>query len=420
MRRALGIVIPFLLTCGVAGQAHALGGVVAPEGIEARIEASRSIVEIGAESTTISTQIDLAGASPAKVMWLIPAPNVIDPLQNGVSFGAFDGAAFEGIEAATAPHFDGVCDGMPTGETARSRVGAEIWGPADGSACRVFMANEVQDGNLATHVEGQGYVLGDAMTGAIAEMVDANFMFFACNVDPLPEGGSPSVTITLPGDGTGAELGLRPTGASAAPTVDFGLFVYSGGSTATNFPSFDVDFSAVEFTAPTMTNYLMRFDETVAPASTRATVTEFSGAEPDGDAGNLTRLRMRLSAAALGATSTVELRAGGEMADNTHEITGSNCGGTGAGGAGGADPMGGAGGGDAPTGGAPGGEGGAGGMGLPADTDAGAGGDDGAADGDDDGGGGCAATGAGGTAPLFLALLLFTGLRRRRTALRNA
>lgn len=385
-----------------SGQAFGLGTFVTDAGSGTALDASRTVFVRSADSVRMVTQVKYAG-TPGKLLWLIAIPNFTDPSEDGVVVAGAPQAALDALSTSTRPTFAGDCDGMPSGDVS-SNSQAESWGPTPNMALpsRIFPVQDLIDGDLAAYAADVGVTLDEAAQDVISTVIDQNNMLIAIRFDAAEVGVNkvdPIVSISFPLDaGDNIPLALYPTNtATPAGNADLAVFVLGGQRVRASLTTNELDFATVSFVSPSETNYLSAFDGFVGAVQTQMFITEqasgidgaFGEAALDGWIGESgatfqTRLRARISGAALRANKFISLRAMGMGAyGNEHTVTGYMC-------AGDEPDMGmveadmGAGG-DGGAGGGAGGEGGgAGGAGGGAEVDmgvtsGGGGGDDGCA-----------------------------------------
>ena len=107
-------------------ESSALGGVVTIEGEAATFDASRTFLVRGAETVQRVTQLRYDG-SPTAFAWVLPIPDA-NPDDGVVINTSFGQEAFDALEAATLPAFEGQCDGAPNGESTSFQF-RESFGP---------------------------------------------------------------------------------------------------------------------------------------------------------------------------------------------------------------------------------------------------------------------------------------------------
>lgn len=328
--------------CLTAGQAHALGALVGPDGTIS-ITASRALLVREADAVQLAIQIEYEG-TPAEALWLVALPNFNDPAAAGVVSSRFDAAAFDALEAASAPTFTGACDGTPNGETAEYRGPRFGVAPNDGLPTRFFTARDIDDGDLQTYAESLGLSLDAAAVAAIDDMVEKNFMFAAIRVSTAAldvNKIAPVVKLRWPREaGAESRVAYRPLGASAQSTAPVTIYTLAAGRMKTsNLNTAELDFEDVRFEGPGATDYTAAIDRAAAPQQSRMLLTEFAGPyagaeHPDLTAALaaggpfLTRLQARLTPPALRATPGVFSFAeqGAAPYDRAHVIEGSDCG----------------------------------------------------------------------------------------------
>lgn len=324
--------------------AHALGG-VAGQDAEATLSASRSVVIRSEGAVQLITQIKYDGA-PSAFAWVIPLPDA-NPDDGVVINTAFDQAALDDLEAATAPTFEGACDGAPNGERATFSF-RESFGPlpAQAPGQRIFRRAELEDAK--TYIgETLGYTLSDSLSAAMDAAADRNYMFAVVNV---PLGGvarvDPILSATYPTDGGNPQLSLRlaAAGLDSNSRADMLMWIFDTGRVRANLTTREVDFESVAFVSSLQTNYDAIFEDTVDALQSQALVVEYadevaSAGLDDATFGPLlegtgatwvTRLRARFQEPALrNNAATLSLRLDDEIAayGAAHTVTGSACGG---------------------------------------------------------------------------------------------
>ena len=414
-----------------SGSAFGLGTFITDAGSGTALDASRTAFVRSGDSLRMVSQVRYAG-SPTKLLWLIAIPNFNEPADDGVLVTRGEQAALDALATATRPTFEGVCDGMPSGNMGTAPQ-SDTWGPTPNMALpqRLFSVPDLIDGDLNAYAESLGVVIDEDAQTVIDTVIDQNFMLVTLSFDAAAVGVNkvdPVVDIVFPrAAGQDIPLALFPTNTAVpAGNADMVIFTLGGTRFNASLTTREIDFAEVSFVAPNETNYLPAFDALVGTRQTQMFITEqasgIDGAfgEPTldgwiGESGATfqTRLRARLSGPALRANKFITLAAGGQGPyASAHEVAGFMCGGD-------MPDMGMV---DADMGvdqtdmageGGEGGAGGAGGEGGGATADAGptepeGGGDD----------GGCSVSRADAPTPWFLlgALLLFPIRRRVRSA----
>ena len=329
-----------------SGSAFGLGTFISDTGSGTALDASRTAFVRSGDSLRMVSQVRYAG-SPAKLLWLIAIPNFNEPADDGVLVTRGEQAALDALATATRPSFDGVCDGMPSGNTATAPQ-SDTWGPTPNMALpqRLFSVPDLIDGDLNAYADSLGVMIdADAQT-VIDTVIDQNFMLITLHIDTAAIGVNkvdPVVDIVFPrAAGEEIPLALFPTN-TAVPAGNADLVIFTLGGTRFNasLTTRELEFADVSFVAPSETNYLAAFDAFVGTRQTQMFVTEqasgIDGAfgEPTldgwiGESGATfqTRLRARLSGPALRANKFISLTSGGMGAyANTHEVAGHMCGG---------------------------------------------------------------------------------------------
>lgn len=422
MRRLL---IALIVAC-LPASASALGALATADGTEASIDASRTVIIHGGESTQVITQIKYDGA-PSGFAWVLPIPDG-NPDEGVVINSGFGQGGLDALEAATRPTFEGACDETPNGETGEFLF-REAFGPQppESPGQRIFRRAEL-DAAKSYITDTLGYTLSDSLSGAMDAVADRNYMFVVLNV-PLGavERVDPIVSATYPAGDGNPQLSLRVSAADLGGNdrVDMLFWVVDRNRVRGNLTTRPVDFEPVSFVSPLDTNYDEVFEDTVDALQSQALVVEYA-AQVGGGFGDaeldalldgqawVTRLRARFQEAALrNNAATLSFRADDDPTEyaREHVITGSDCGGPPM------PDMGMMGEADMEVGEADMGMGDAPDMATGGDADGGADTDGGAADGGGDGGGGSCALSAGRTSTPFLISILFLlgfGALRRR------
>lgn len=328
------------------GQAWAFGTFIGPEGSTVPMNAARTLVVRGPDSVQLVSQVNYAG-NPTKLLWIIGIPNFNMPADDGVLVGTLPQSAFEELEELTTPRLEGVCEGAPTGQMAEARQRDTWTGTNMALPVRSFPVPEIEMGRLAQHAADFGVVIDEAAQAAIDGLVDQNFMVVAVRIDTAALGVNrvdPIVSIRYPlAAGEQIRTAIFPTNTvvPADGPVDFVWWTLGSQRMRSSLPTDELDFATVQFVTNAETNYTEALDAALAPRQTQAFIREFAGGVDGGfsDAGlegirqgavYLTRLRARLSGAALRATrmATPTLRDDGTTAyERAHAVTAFMCGG---------------------------------------------------------------------------------------------
>ncbi len=341
MRASLARVV--LAGCAAlwASSAAAQGGLVATQPVG--LEAARTIVVRHQDKVQLISQARYVG-TPEELVWLLAIPNFNDPNEDGVRVTAFGQPGFDELDQVTRPQIAGECDGEPNGEMSEV-LQAPGWGPAPAMALpsRIYTARERED--LDAYLAGLGIdATVDPVDSVITNTIDQNFMFVVVRFTAADVGVAkvdPTVSIEYPLEpGADIRVALLPTSLNtdAAP-ADLVFWTLGEQRMKFNLSTEALDPEGLTFTSPTTTNYNQVFDQNIAPQQTQAFVTEFaSGLDSFADASLqqlvadsgalwLTRLRTRITGAAMRANRVVTLGgAGSAPVSRDLAAAGTNCG----------------------------------------------------------------------------------------------
>ena len=322
MFAALRLSVGLLVLSGVSGTAWGFGALVA-DGVS--LDAGRVLLVREGDRARMVAQASIQGAAD-KVVWLLPIPNFDNLDEAALAAEPFPMAAFQELEGLSAPSFEGMCDGAPNQQSATETQG-DYGANTAFERVNYFNFQAIQDGDLAAFLEREGLTVDDALAQTIAATADQNFMFAAVTVAGAD---APIVSLSWPIEaGDTLEIMLRPTSNSvAAGNADVVYYVLDGARQRFNLTTTDLDPSSVAFVSAGETNYSAALDAALAPAQTQGFVTEWAGdvtgdaalsaaeltAAVNGSGGYLTRLRMRMSPAAMRANQKVSLREGSAAA----------------------------------------------------------------------------------------------------------